>query len=99
MSDKPSVKELRKTIDTIKKIIKDLDKKQIYGLENRENYFFENHTELVPKYQFLVSHLCSGDSNDMLEIMLRHLEEIEMGEKTNDEVDVVIGEKLASKFL
>ena len=99
MSDRPSVKDLRNVIKNIQKVIKELDKKQIFGQEQRENYFFDNHVDIMNKYPFLVSHLCSGNDNSMLEIMFRHLEEVEVGEKTYEQADVTIGEKLVTSFI
>ena len=97
--DRPSVNKLREIINQIKLIILDLDKRQIFGIEKRENYFFKNHSDIMNQYPFLVSQLCSGIDNTMLDIMLRHIEEMETGEKTEKEVDVIVGEKLASEFL
>ena len=94
-----SVKDLRKTITQIKEIITILDSKQIYGLENRENYFFDNHLDIMNAYPFLVSQLCSGNNTDMLDIMLNQVELIEKGKKTSEEADIDIGQKLADKFM
>ena len=94
-----SVKELRDVIKSVEKIINVLDKKKIFGQENRENYFFEHHNDIMGKYPFLISQLCSNENNDMLEIMLRHIEEIELGEKTKDEAELVIGDKLANSYI
>ena len=99
MSDRPSVKDLKNVIKNIQKIIKELDKKQIFGQEVRENYFFDNHTDIMSKYPYLVSHLCSGNDNSMLEIMFRHLEEVEVGEKTSAQADEIIGEKLVAAYI
>jgi hypothetical protein len=99
MSDRPSVKDLKNVIKNIQKIIKELDKKQIFGQEVRENYFFDNHVDIMSKYPYLVSHLCSGNDNSMLEIMFRHLEEVEVGEKTPEQADEIIGEKLVATYI
>jgi len=99
MSGRPSVKDLRSVIKNIQKIIKELDKKQIFGQEQRENFFFDNHIEIMKEYPFLVSHLCSGNDNSMLEIMFRHLEEVEVGDKTYEQADLVVGEKLANNYI
>ena len=97
--EKPSVNKLREIISEIKVIILDLDKRQIFGIEKRENYFFKNHPDIMNQYPFLVSQLCSGTDTSMLDIMLRHIEEMETGEKTEKEVDIIVGEKLAESFL
>ena len=87
--DKPSVKELQNTIANIKKIILTLDKKQIFDQTKREDYFFDNHPDIMSKYAMLVSQLCSGSVNGMLDIMLSHLQAIEDG-KTLEEVEKII---------
>lgn len=98
MSSK-SVSELRVIIANIRTIIAELDRKQIFGLERRENYFFKFHPNLMNEYPFLVSQLCSGNDNSMLDIMLRHREEVEIGEKTEKEVDLIVGEKISDTFM
>ena len=97
--NKPSVKELRQTIKKIEIIINELDEKQIYGLEKREDYFFKYHEDIMKLYPFLVSQLCSTTDNSMLEVMLEELEEIEKGEQTNEKADASIGEKLANTYI
>jgi len=94
-----SVKELRTIIKSIEKIIKTLDKKQIFGIDKREEYFFEHHNDIMSNYPFLVSQLCSNSDNEMLEIMLRHIEEVEMGERTQNEAENIIGEKLVNSYV
>ena len=95
-----TVKELRAIITSIKKIIAILDKKYIFGQEKRETYFFDNHNDIMGNFPFLVSQLCSNDNNnDMIEIMLRHIEEVELGEKTKEQSDIIIGDKLANNFI
>ena len=95
-----TVKELRVIITNNKKIIAVLDKKQIFGQEKRETYFFDNHNDIMGNFPFLVSQLCSNDNNnDMIEIMLRHIEEVELGEKTKEQSDIIIGDKLANNFI
>jgi hypothetical protein len=97
--DKPSVKELQNTIANIKKIILTLDKKQIFDQTKREDYFFDNHPDIMSKYAMLVSQLCSGSDNGMLDIMLGHLQAIEDGKITQDKAEVKLGEQVAEKYL
>lgn len=99
MSSKPTTAELKQTILDIKDIIKELDDKQIYGQENRENYFFTFHMDIMNLYPFLVSQLISGNDSSMLDLMLSQLEQVEKGKCSNNEVDITIGEKLAEKYL
>jgi hypothetical protein len=93
------VSELRQIISNIKNIILELDRRQIFGQEKRENYFFKNHSDIMNTYPFLVSMLCSGEDSSMLDIMLRHKEEIETGERSAVEVDEIVGEKISDSFL
>ena len=97
--DKPSVKELQNTIANIKKIILTLDKKQIFDQTKREDYFFDNHPDIMSKYAMLVSQLCSGSDNGMLDIMLSHLQAIEDGKITQEKAEVILGEQVADKYL
>ena len=97
--DKPSVKELQDTIKRIKKIIVTLDGKQIFDQTKREDYFFDNHPDIMGKYAFLVSQLCSGTDNGMLDIMLGHLQAIEDGNVTQEKAEIVLGEQIAEKYL
>ena len=97
--DKPSVKELQNTIANIKKIILTLDKKQIFDQTKREDYFFDNHPDIMSKYAMLVSQLCSGSDNSMLDIMLGHLQAIEDGKITQEKAEVTLGEQVAEKYL
>lgn len=97
--EKPSVNKLREIICQIKVIIMDLNKQKIYELDKRENYFFTHFPDIMNQYPFLVSQLCSGTDTSMLDTMLSHIEQMETGKKTENEVDVIVGEELASAFL
>jgi hypothetical protein len=96
MSEKPNVKELRSIINRIKNInIKNYSK----TLEEKEDYFFKNHSDIMNNYPFLVSQVCSGNDLDKLEYMLNNLEQIEKGNSSKNEVDKVIGERLADEYV
>ena len=87
MSEKPNVKELRNVIERIKNI-----NIKIYSktLEEKEDYFFKNHYEdIMKKYPFLVSQICSGKDLDKLEYMLNSLEQVE-NMKTSNVVNIWI---------
>tara|TARA_B100001121_G_scaffold308569_1_gene332990 strand:+ start:6048 stop:6401 length:354 start_codon:yes stop_codon:yes gene_type:complete len=97
MSKKPNVKELRNVIERIKNI-----NIKIYSktLEEKEDYFFKNHYEDIMKhYPFLVSQICSGKDLDKLEYMLNSLEQVENGNSSKDEMDKVVGERLADEYI
>ena len=96
MSDKPNVKELREVINRIKNI-----NIKIYSktLNEKEDYFFKNHYDIMRKYPFLVSQICSGENLDKLEYMLNSLEQVENGNSSKDEMDKIVGERLADEYL
>ena len=81
MSEKPKVNDLRNIIERIKNInIKIFSK----TLEEKEEYFFKNHSDIMDKYPFLVSQICSGGDLSTLDYMLSSLEQVEKGNSTND---------------
>ena len=96
MSEKPNVKELRSIINRIKNINIKISFKT---LEEKEDYFFKNHNDIMSNYPFLVSQICSDKDLDQLEYMLNSLEQIENGNSSKDEVDKIVGERLASKYV
>ena len=95
----PNVKELKETVIKIQNIIKVMDKKKITGQNKREEYFWTNHGDMMKRYPFLISHMCSGNNMNILNTMFRHLEEIEQGEITQHDADVIVGQKLANEYL
>lgn len=96
MNKKPNVKELKEIISRIKNInIKIFSK----TLEEKEDYFFKNHPDIMNKFPFLVSQICSGKDLDKLEYMLSSLEQVEKGISSKNEMDKIIGEKLADEYV
>ena len=96
MSQKPNVNEIKKVIDRIKRI-----NLKIYSktLSEKEDYFFQNHYDIMENYPFLVSQICSGEDLSKLDYMLSSLEQVENGNSTKDEMDKIIGEKLADEYV
>ncbi len=97
-SSKPTLAEIKKSINTIKIIIKNIESKGIINPSSKEDYFWENHPDMMNRFPFLVSQLCSNNDNKMLDTMLLQLEAIEKG-MSIDEADKQIGEKLADNYL
>jgi hypothetical protein len=95
----PNVKEIKDVIIKIKNIITNLSKKSINTPTARENYFWANHSDIMNKYPFLVSQLCSGGDMTMLDMMLYKLEQVEKGELNQDTADKEIGKQLADEYL
>jgi hypothetical protein len=96
MSDKPNVKEMKQMIERIKNINTKLSSKNI---TEKENYFFDNHPDIMEKYPFLVSMICSGGDLTMLDYMLSSLEQIERGNSTHEEMEKIVGERLADDYV
>lgn len=93
---KPTVNELKEIINRIKNInIKIFSK----TLDEKEQYFYDNHKDLMEKYPFIVYQICSGGDLSMLDIMLEELQKVEDGRKTNEQADVEMGEYLAEKYV
>ena len=96
MSEKPNVKELRNVINRIKNINNKIYSK---SLEEKEDYFFKNHGDIMNNYPFLVSQICSGGDLGKLDYMLNNLEQIENGNSTKEEADKIVGERLADEYV
>ena len=95
----PSVFEIKSSIKTIKTIIKNIELKGITRPADKENYFWENHPDMMNRFTFLISQLCSNSDNQMLDIMIKQLEEIEKGNVSRNDADEKIGKKLATAYL
>ena len=97
--NKPSVFEIKSSIKTIKTIIKNIELKGITKPADKEDYFWKNHPDMMNRFTFLISQLCSNSDNQMLDIMIKQLEEIEKGKISSNDADKKIGEKLATSYL
>ncbi len=97
-NDRPSVYEIKSSIKTIKTIIKNIELKGIVNPADKEDYFWKNHPDMMNRFAFLISQLCSNSDNKMLDIMIAQLEQIEKGMPL-EEADKKIGEKLANNYL
>ncbi len=86
-------------INNIKTIINNIENRGIKTPDAKENYFWQNQSELMNKYPFLVHQLCSNADNSMLAFMLENLNKIKKGELKQDDADKIIGEKLSDKYL
>ncbi len=97
-SSKPTLAEIKASINNIKIIIRNIELKGVIRPSDKENYFWENHPDIMNRFPFLVSQLCSNNDNNMLDTMVAQLEKIEKG-MSIDEADKQIGEKLANNYL
>lgn len=98
MSSQPSLDEIKNAINNIKTIIKNIELKGISKPLDKEDYFWTNHSDLMNRYTFLISQLCSNTDNKMLDVMLKQLEMIHNG-KSQDDADKDIGKVLADNYL
>jgi hypothetical protein len=97
-TQKPTLAEIKTSINTIKTIIKNIQLKGINTQADKEDYFWKNHPDMMNRFTFLISQLCSDINSPMLNIMLAQLEQVEKGQKLDD-ADKQIGQKLASAYL
>lgn len=88
--------DIKKTIDRIKNINNKILSK---SLEEKEEYFFENYPDIMNTYPFLVSQICSGQDLATLDYMLSSLEQIEKGNISKDNMDKIVGERLADEYV
>ena len=99
IDSKPKVAEIKSSINNIKTIIKNIELKGIITPADKENYFWENYPDIMNRFTFLVSQLCSNTDNRMLDIMIAQLEEVERNELSSHDADINIGKKLATSYL
>ena len=97
-TQKPTLAEIKTSINTIKTIIKNIQLKGINTAAEKEDYFWKNHPDMMNRFTFLISQLCSDINSPMLNIMLNQLEQVEKGQSLDD-ADKQIGQKLASVYL
>ena len=95
----PDVKTMKENIDKIKIILFNIEKKGIKTQKDKEDYFWKNHSDIMAKYPFLVSMMCSGGDMSMLDMMMYKLTQIQKGELSHDEADKEIGKQLADDYL
>lgn len=88
--------ETKKHIQQIHKIITMLNEQNVAC---KEDYFWDNHPDLVNKYPFLISYMCNNTDLSMLNIMLDKVKDIENGVTTHENASVQIGKLLANKYL
>lgn len=93
----PSVKEVKETIKTVENIIS--EKLQSKTVKEKEDYFWENHYNLMENHPFLVTQLCSGEDKTMLNFMLQKLEQMEKGNVEKNTADEQIGQKIVDTFV
>lgn len=91
--------KVKNTITQIENILKKI-KSQNMTQKQLEDYFFDNHSDIMNNYPFLVSILVKQSKEDRktLDYMLENLKLIESGVKNEHEADVDIGQKIVDTY-
>ncbi len=95
----PYVNAMKETIEKIKLVLFNIEKKGITSQKDKEDYFWKNHGDIMAKYPFLVSMMCSGGDMSMLDMMMYKLTQIQKGELSHDDADKDVGKQLAADYL
>lgn len=90
------LKDIKQTINKIDNILLKIPK--LSELE-KENYFWDNHPDIMNNYPFLVTQIISSNDRTMLNFMLSKLEEIEKGEIEKEAADVDVGQEIVDKLI
>lgn len=93
------VEEIKKIIKQIDNIVLELKNKNITDENVIENYFWDNHTDIMNKYPFLVCQIIGGADRKMLDYMIQTLTKIENGNKDQSDADVEIGQKIVDDYI
>lgn len=93
------VEEIKKIIKNIDKIVIELKNKNITNEDLMENYFWDNHADIMNKYPFLVCQIIGGADRKMLDYMIQTLNQIENENKDQADADVEIGQKIVDDYI
>ena len=92
-------------LSTVNDIYEDMKSELIEKLIESKSYgriegkLSEKYPEFAENYPFLLKKIAKNENIDYLYKMIEGLKEIEMGNKTMEEVEKSLGEGLADKFL
>ena len=92
-------------LNTVNDIYEDMKSELIEKLIESKSYgriegkLSEKYPEFAENYPFLLKKIAKNENIDYLYKMIEGLKEIEMGNKTMEEVEKSLGEGLADKFL
>lgn len=95
----PKSDEIKEIITKIDNIVLKLKKKNITDEKQMEDYFWDNHSDIMDMYPFLVCQIISGADRKMLDYMLNTLDRVESGEQEKNEADVEIGQKIVDDYI
>ena len=88
--------------ETIIKLEELINKMKLEGNNNildHELEILHTYPEFYESYPFLVKKVCKGGDLSMLDTMFKNLEKIESGDDTLKDVEINLGNKLASQYL
>ena len=90
--------KIKIVITKIDEVILKLKNKKMTN-EEMENFFWDNHSDIMNEYPFLVCQIISGADRRMLDYMLNTLDRIESGEQEKNDADVEIGQKIVDDYI
>ena len=96
MSKVNNIKNIIKKIDSI---VLELKNKHITEENKIEDYFWDNHSDIMNDYPFLVCQIIAGSDRKMLDYMIQTLEQIQNGKKDQSNADVEIGQKIVDDYI
>lgn len=95
----PKSDNIKKIIKRIDEIVLSLKEKNITEEDKMEDYFWNNHSDIMNTYPFLVCQIISGADREMLNYMLKTLDRVENGEQDQNDADVEIGQKIVDDLI
>lgn len=93
------VENIKNVIKQIDEILVELKNKKITKENDIENYFWDNHSDIMNVYPFLVVQMASGADRKMLDHMIKTLTDIEEGKVEQEQADVDIGQKIVDDYI
>jgi len=93
------VENIKKIISKIDTIVLELKKKKITDPNELENYFWDNHSDIMNDYPFLVTQIINAADRKMLDYMIQTLTKIENGNQEQNDADVEIGQKIVDDYI
>jgi hypothetical protein len=96
MSKVENIKNIITKIDTI---VLELKNKKVTDSNEMENYFWDNHSDIMNSYPFLVTQIINSADRKMLDYMIQTLSKIENGNQEQADADVEIGQKIVDDYI
>ena len=93
------INQIKTTINLIKNTIDKSIKEGETDSFKHELQILELYPEFYDNYPFLVKKICKNDDMNMLYKMFENLQEIENGDTTINNVELKLGNELASQYL